>query len=80
MAVKQYKATTPGRRGMTTRDFSEVTTNKPLKSLLKKQRRTNGRNNRGVITVRHRGGGAKHFYRVVNFAQLDIQKAAVEAI
>lgn len=80
MAVKQYKATTPGRRGMTTRDFSEVTTNKPLKSLLKKQRRTNGRNNRGVITVRHRGGGAKHFYRVVNFAQLDIQKATVEAI
>jgi len=80
MAVKAYKPTTPGRRGMTTQDFSKVTAKKPLKSLTVIKRRTNGRNNRGVITVRHRGGGAKRFYRLVNFTQLDIQSATVEAI
>ncbi len=80
MAVKAYKPTTPGRRGMTTQDFSKVTAKKPLKSLTVIKRRTNGRNNRGVITVRHRGGGAKRFYRLVNFTQLDIKSATVEAI
>lgn len=80
MAVKAYKPTTPARRGMTSQDLDTVTAKKPIKSLTVIKRRTNGRNNRGVITVRHRGGGTKRFIRVVNFSQLDIQKATVEAI
>ena len=80
MAVKKLKATTPARRGMTTQDLSTITTKKPLKSLLVVKRRTNGRNNQGKITVRHRGGGTKRFYRLINFKQLDFGKATVEAI
>lgn len=80
MAVKPIKATTPGRRGMTTQDFSQVTTNKPLKSLTVIKRRTNGRNNQGKITIRHRGGGTKRFYRVVDFKQLNFESATIEAI
>jgi len=80
MAVKQYKPTTPARRGMTTQDLSKITTKKPVKSLLVTKRRTNGRNNQGRITVRHRGGGAKRFYRLVNFKQLDFEKATIEHI
>lgn len=80
MAIKVLKPTTPGRRGMTSQDFSKVTTNKPLKSLTVVKRRTNGRNNQGRITIRHRGGGAKRFYRIVNFKQLDFEKATIEAI
>lgn len=80
MAVKAYKPTTPGRRGMTSQDLSPITAKKPLKSLLVIKRRTNGRNNQGKITVRHRGGGTKRFYRLVNFKQLDIQSATIEAI
>lgn len=80
MAVKSYKPTTPARRGMTSQDFSQITAKKPIKSLTMVKKRANGRNNRGVITVRHRGGGAKRFIRIVNFSQLDIQKATIEAI
>lgn len=80
MAIKVLKPTTPGRRGMTSQDFSKVTTSKPLKSLTVVKRRTNGRNNQGRITIRHRGGGAKRFYRIVNFKQLDFEKATIEAI
>ncbi|HSX45396.1 MAG TPA: 50S ribosomal protein L2, partial [Candidatus Saccharimonadia bacterium] len=67
MAIKQYNPTTPGRRGMTTQDFDSITTKKPLRSLLAPKRRGNGRNNQGRITTRHKGGGAKKFYRIVNF-------------
>jgi large subunit ribosomal protein L2 len=67
MAIKQYNPTTPGRRGMSSQDFSAITTKKPLKSLLVPQRRGNGRNNQGRITTRHQGGGARKFYRLVNF-------------
>lgn len=67
MAIKNYKPTTPGRRGMTTQDFDQVTSKRPLKSLLAVKRRGNGRNNQGRITVRHRGGGARKFYRIVSF-------------
>ncbi|MEK7594700.1 MAG: 50S ribosomal protein L2 [Patescibacteria group bacterium] len=67
MAIKAYNPTTPGRRGMTSQDFDTITTKKPLKSLLVPKRRTNGRNNQGRITTRHRGGGTKKFYRLVNF-------------
>jgi large subunit ribosomal protein L2 len=67
MAIKAYNPTTPGRRGMTSQDTSEITTKKPLRSLLVAKRRTNGRNNQGRITTRHKGGGARRFYRLVNF-------------
>lgn len=67
MAIKQYNPTTPGRRGMSSQDFDVVTTKKPLRSLLVTKRRGNGRNNQGRITTRHQGGGARKFYRLVNF-------------
>ena len=68
MAVRKYNPTTPGRRGMTTQDMSEVTTNKPMKSLLAPRKQKAGRNNAGKITVRHRGGGAKRNYRLVSYS------------
>lgn len=67
MAIKLLKPNTPGQRGMTTQDMSEITTKKPVRSLLVIKRRGNGRNNQGRITTRHKGGGAKRFYRLVNF-------------
>ena len=67
MAVKTYNPTTPGRRGMTSQDFSEITTSKPVKSLLSSTKSQAGRNNQGKITVRHRGGGVKKHYRMINF-------------
>ncbi len=66
MAIKAYNPTTPARRGMTTQDLSEITTRKPLKSLVKSKKQNAGRNNTGRITVRHRGGGVKRHYRLVN--------------
>ena len=66
MAIKQYNPTTPARRGMTSQDLSEITTKKPLKSLIKSKKRGSGRNNQGRITTRHRGGGVKRHYRVLN--------------
>jgi large subunit ribosomal protein L2 len=80
MAVKQYKPTTPGRRGMSSQDTTTITTNKPLRSLLVTKRRTNGRNNQGRITTRHRGGGARKFYRLVNFGLADGVEAVIEHI
>jgi large subunit ribosomal protein L2 len=67
MAIKQYNPTTPGRRGMSSQDFSDITTRKPLRSLVVAKKRGSGRNNQGRITTRHQGGGAKKFYRMVNF-------------
>ena len=67
MAIKAYNPTTPGQRGMTTQDFDGITTKKPLRSLVTSKRRGNGRNNQGRITTRHQGGGARKFYRMVNF-------------
>jgi large subunit ribosomal protein L2 len=66
MPIKAYNPTTPARRGMTTEDYSEITTRKPLKSLVKSKKQNAGRNNTGRITVRHRGGGVKRHYRLVN--------------
>src|SRR5690606_28781108 len=80
MSITNYKPTTPGRRGMTTQDFDQITAKKPLKSLVVVKRRTNGRNNQGRITVRHRGGGAKKFYRLVNFGLNEGITATIEAI
>ena len=66
MAIKQYNPTTPARRGMTSQDLSDITTRKPLKSLIKSKKQNAGRNNTGRITVRHRGGGVKRHYRLLN--------------
>lgn len=66
MAIKQYNPTTPARRGMSSQDTSDITTRKPLKSLVKSKKQNAGRNNSGRITVRHRGGGVKRHYRLLN--------------
>jgi large subunit ribosomal protein L2 len=65
--VKQYKPTSPGRRGMSGFTFGEITKKKPEKSLLVPLRRKAGRNNQGRITVRHRGGGAARRLRLIDF-------------
>ena len=67
MALKKYKAMTNGLRNMTSIDYSELTTDKPEKSLLRKLNKRSGRNNQGKITVRHQGGGNKRKYRVIDF-------------
>ena len=67
MATKSYKPTTPSRRFMTTADFSVLSDVKPEKSLLVKLKKNAGRNNYGRITVRHRGGGNKVKYRIIDF-------------
>ena len=67
MAIKSYKSTTNGRRGMTTLDNSELTKVQPEKSLLVTKKKNGGRNNQGRITVRHQGGGEKRKYRVIDF-------------
>ena len=67
MALKKYKAMTNGLRHMTSLDYSELTTDQPEKSLLKKMNKRSGRNNQGKITVRHQGGGNKRKYRVIDF-------------
>lgn len=67
MAVRVYKPTSPGRRGMSVSTFEEVTQTKPERSLLRPLRKRSGRNNQGRITVRHRGGGHKRAYRVIDF-------------
>ncbi|MEH7300517.1 50S ribosomal protein L2 [Neobacillus drentensis] len=67
MAIKKYKPTSNGRRGMTTSDFAEITTSTPEKSLLAPLTRKGGRNNQGKLTVRHQGGGHKRQYRIIDF-------------
>lgn len=67
MAIKTYKPTSPGRRWATGADFAEITTDKPERSLLAPLRKQGGRNARGVITVRHQGGGHKQQYRVMDY-------------
>lgn len=80
MPIKQYNPTTPARRGMTSQDLSEITTRKPLKSLIKSKKQNAGRNNTGRITVRHRGGGVKRHYRLVNHRLAPGVKATIEEI
>lgn len=67
MSIRTYKPTTPSRRNMTNATFEEITTSTPEKSLLVKKTKTGGRNNQGVITTRHIGGGHKQKYRVIDF-------------
>ena len=67
MGIKTFNPYTPSRRHMTSSDFSEITKSTPEKSLLVSTSKTAGRNNQGKITVRHRGGGAKRKYRIIDF-------------
>jgi len=67
MAIKKYKPTTPGRRGMTVSTFEEITKTEPEKSLVVSLSKTGGRNAQGRITMRHRGGGHKRKYRFIDF-------------
>src|ERR1035441_1257153 len=80
MAVRSLNPTTPGQRGMTTQDFSSITAKKPVRSLVVVKNRDNGRNNQGRITVRHHGGGARRFYRLVDFNLPKGMKAKIEQI
>lgn len=81
MAIKIYKPTTNGRRHMTSSDFAEITKTKPEKTLLESQSHTAGRNSYGHITIRHRGGGHKQKYRIIDFKRnKDNAKAVVKAI
>ena len=67
MAIKSYKPTTPGRRGMTVTDYSGLSKVAPERSLLEPMKKKSGRNSYGRITVRHRGGGVRRKYRVIDF-------------
>src|SRR5712671_1088832 len=78
MGIRYYKPTSPGRRNASVSDFSELTdkNKKPEKSLTEPLRKTGGRNNQGRITARHRGGGHKRMYRLIDFRR---NKDGVEA-
>ena len=67
MGIKKYNPYTPSRRNMTGSDFAEITKTTPEKALLASKKNTAGRNNQGKITVRHRGGGVKRKYRIIDF-------------
>lgn len=67
MGIKTYKPYTPVRRFITTDDFSDITKTEPEKSLIVPLKKKGGRNNKGELTVRHRGGGNKRFYRIIDF-------------
>ena len=67
MAIRNFRPYTPGTRTRVVTDFSEITSRKPERTLVVAKHRRKGRNNRGVITCRHRGGGHKRLYRVVDF-------------
>ncbi|GAB2561623.1 MULTISPECIES: 50S ribosomal protein L2 [unclassified Nocardia] len=71
MAIRKYKPTTPGRRGASVSDFAEITRSTPEKSLLRPLTKTGGRNAQGRITTRHKGGGHKRAYRLIDFRRLD---------
>lgn len=77
MGIKKYNPTSPGKRFRTVMDFAEITTDKPLKSLLRPIKKTGGRNNRGRITAWHIGGGNKRKYRIIDFKR---DKSGVPAV
>ena len=80
MAVRSYKPNTAARRGMSVMDFSELTKKKPEKSLTVTLTKTAGRNNQGRITTRHRGGGVKRAYRMVDFVFAAAKNAEIIAL
>lgn len=71
MAIRVYKPTTPGRRNASVSDFSDLTRSTPEKSLVRKKSKTGGRNSYGRMTSRHRGGGHKRQYRLIDFRRWD---------
>ncbi|MBI2634274.1 50S ribosomal protein L2 [Candidatus Peregrinibacteria bacterium] len=71
MPVKKFRPTSPGRRQMSVLTFEEVTRSKPEKSLIRILKKNSGRNNEGTITIRHRGGGSKRMYRMMDFKRTD---------
>ena len=77
MAIKKYKPTTPGRRGMTVTDYSQLSKVAPERSLLEPMKKSAGRNNTGRITVRHHGGGNRTKYRVIDFKRNKFDVPAV---
>lgn len=82
MAIRKMKPVTPGTRWMSVSGFEEITKTRPEKSLIEPLKRTGGRNNTGRVTSRHRGGGHKQFYRIIDFkrdkAGMDAKVAAIE--
>lgn len=80
MGLKKYKPTSPGRRDTIADDFADITKGKPEKSLLAPIKRTGGRNHHGRVTVRHRGGGHKRRYRIVDFKRDKSGSATVMSI
>ena len=80
MGLKEYKPTTPGRRDTVADDFSDITKAKPEKSLLAPMKKSGGRNHHGRVTTRHRGGGHKRRYRIVDFKRDKTGDASVVSI
>ena len=80
MAIRSFKPTTPSRRTMTVSTFEEITKTTPEKSLLTSLKKHSGRNSYGRITVRHKGGGNRKKYRIIDFRRLRTDAAVVEAI
>jgi large subunit ribosomal protein L2 len=82
MPVRKYRPTSPGRRNMSVSTYEEITKKKPEKSLIEPLKKHSGRNNQGRLTVRHRGGGNKRFYRKIDFKRdkhgIPARVAAVE--
>jgi large subunit ribosomal protein L2 len=77
MSIRLYKSYTPGTRNRALSAFTEITKSKPERSLIQKNHRNKGRNNRGIITIRHRGGGHKRRYRLIDFKR---NKYGIEGI
>ena len=80
MSIKAYRPTTPAQRQKTTQDFDQITTKKPMKSLLASKKQQAGKNNSGRITVRHRGGGVKRHYRIMSYNLPEGLKLTVQEI
>ena len=81
MAIRLYKSDTPGTRNRALSKFNEITKFKPEKSLLRRNHRKKGRNNRGIITIRHKGGGHKRRYRLIDFKRNKIKiKGRIDSI
>src|SRR6476469_797875 len=82
MSIRFYKSYTPGTRNRALCDFSEITKTNPEKSLIQKNHRKKGRNHRGIITIRHRGGGHKRRYRLIDFKrnkyEIEVKVAIIE--
>ena len=76
MGIKQYKPTTPSRRGMSVSTFEEITKSKPERSLTTSLKKHAGRNSYGRITVRHQGGGVRRKYRIIDFKRKKIDVPA----